>query len=303
MANTWQYKPGNLEYERYIHSAQWRQTADKRLEMDNHLCCVCGGSATDVHHLTYDRFRNEAMDDLVSLCRKCHRQAESFYDPAVTSWAMDDNKPNGNNFMAAMRVDALQIAPMVFDYLKAVRGFDFDSLMVLRQPDDVEGKKYWRVLQKAVNALCRKRYSRSCVEDRRIMMLETITNHIEVICVAEIEHYVRNAVQKALHEIVVTDYAILGKWDAVGAELGLTKGIVQKLGKDDGTSFGPSLRETVLYYCGLDAAAGIRPVAGFCCMTNMDYDRLNAMADYMTAVSGDGAFKGEYTKEEQNNAG
>ena len=59
------------------------------------------------------------------------------------------------------------------------------------------------------------------------------------------------------------------------------------------TSFGPSLRETVLYYCGLDAAAGIRPVDGFACLSNTDYNRLNAIADYMTAVSGDGAFKGE----------
>ena len=132
------------------------------------------------------------------------------------------------------------------------------------------------------------------------MMLETITNHIEVICLAEIEHYVRNAVQKSLHEIVVTDYAIFGKWDAVGAELGITKGTAQKLRKDDGTSFGPSLRETVLYYCGLDAAAGIRPAVGFSCLNDADYKELNAMADYMDAVSGDGAFKGEYTKEEEN---
>ena len=131
------------------------------------------------------------------------------------------------------------------------------------------------------------------------MMLEAITNHIEVICLAEIEHYVRNAVQNSLHDIVVTDYAIFGKWDAVGEELGIAKGTVQKLRKDNGTSFGPSLRETVLYYCGLDAAAGIRPVDGFVCLSDTDYKRLNAMADYMTAISGDGAFKGEYTKEEQ----
>lgn len=299
MSNTWQFKAGNPEYQRYIHSAEWRQIANQRLELDNHICPVCGGEASDVHHLTYEHFGNESMDDLVSLCRKCHYKAESFYDPAITPWAMDEIKPNGNNFMAAMRVDAMKIAPLVFDYLKSVRGFDFDSLMLLRQPDDAEGKKYWCVLQRAVNALCRKRYSRSCVEDRRTMMLETITNHIEVICLAEIEHCVRNAVQKSLHEIVVTDYAIFGRWDAVGAELGIAKGTAQKLRKDDGTSFGPSLRETVLYYCGLDTAAGIRPVNGFTCLSDTDYDRLNALADYMADVSGDGAFKGEYKKEEK----
>ena len=297
MSNMWQYKAGNPEYERYIHSADWRKTAEERMEMDRYTCCVCGGRATDVHHLTYDHLGSEPMDNLVSLCRKCHNQAEEFYDPAITPLAMDEVKPNGNNFMAAMRVDALKIAPMVFDYLKTVRGYDFDSLMRLRQPDDSEGKKYWRVLQKAVNALCRKRYSRSCVEDRRTMMLEAITNHIEVICLAGIEHYIRNAVQNSLHDIVITDYAIFGKWDAVGAELGITKGTAQKLRKDDGTSFGPSLRETVLYYCGLDAAAGIRPVTGFTCLSSEDYEKLNAVADYMANVSGDGAFKGEYTKE------
>ena len=131
MSNAWQFKPGNPVYEKYIHSSHWRHTADKRLEVDGHICCVCGGKATDVHHLTYDRFGNEAMDDLVSLCRNCHGQAENYYDPAVTPWAMDEVKPNGNNFMAAMRVDAMKISPMVFDYLKAVRGYDFDSLMAL----------------------------------------------------------------------------------------------------------------------------------------------------------------------------
>lgn len=150
MSNTWQFKVGNPEYERYIHSAGWRQIAEQRLELDNHICPVCGGEATDVHHLTYEHFGHESMDDLVSLCRKCHNCAENFYDPAVTPWAMGEVKPKGNNFMAAMRVDALQIAPKVYDYLTSVRGSDFQSLMVLRQPDDAEKKKYWSVLNKAV---------------------------------------------------------------------------------------------------------------------------------------------------------
>jgi hypothetical protein len=299
VSNTWQFKVGNPEYERYIHSAGWRKIAEQRLELDNHICPVCGGEATDVHHLTYEHFRHESMDDLVSLCRKCHNRAESFYDPAITPWAMDEVKPKGNNFMAAMRVDALQIAPKVYEYLTSVRGSDFQSLMALRQPDDAEKKKYWSVLKKAVNALCRKRYSRNCVEDRRIMMLGSIANHVTVILLAQIEHYARNAVQQGLHEIVKGEYDALGKWTAVSKALGISSGTTQKLRTDDGTSFGPSLRESVLYYCGLDAAAGIRPISGFVCLSDDDYETLNAVADYMASVSGDGAFKGEYTKEEQ----
>ncbi|MCD8074180.1 MAG: hypothetical protein LUF27_03930 [Lachnospiraceae bacterium] len=59
MRDGWRFKKGNPEYDRYIHSAAWRQTADSRLEQDHHICCVCGKPATEVHHLTYEHFRNE----------------------------------------------------------------------------------------------------------------------------------------------------------------------------------------------------------------------------------------------------
>ena len=284
----------NHEYERYIHSIEWRDKADARLAMDNHICQVCGETASDVHHLTYDRFGHEDFGDLVSLCRKCHQKAEEIYIPSIIPWAMDEAKPGGNNFMAAMRTDAVAVAPMVFDWLKNIGNGGFAALMRLRQPDDAEGKKYWNVLKKAVDALCRKRYAMNCVADRADMMIGAIANRVINICLQQIEHYVRNSVQADLHDTVMTEYAIWGKWKDVAADLGIKNGTLQTLRRDDGTSFGPSLRESVLYYCGLDAAAGIRPLAGFECMTDEDYSRLNAMADYMVSVSGTGAFRGEY---------
>lgn len=284
----------NHEYERYIHSKEWRDKADARLAMDNHICQVCGETASDVHHLTYDRFGHEDFGDLVSLCRKCHQKAEEIYIPSIIPWAMDEAKPGGNNFMAAMRTDAVAVAPMVFDWLKNIGNGGFAALMRLRQPDDAEGKKYWNVLKKAVDALCRKRYAMNCVADRADMMIGAIANRVINICLQQIEHYVRNSVQADLHDTVMTEYAIWGKWKDVAADLGIKNGTLQTLRRDDGTSFGPSLRESVLYYCGLDAAARIRPLAGFECMTDEDYSRLNAMADYMVSVSGTGAFRGEY---------
>lgn len=239
------------------------------------------------------------MDELVSLCRKCHKKAEDFYDPAVTPWAIDKVKPEGNNFMAAMRVDAITIAPMVYGYLKEVRGSEFESLMKLRQPDDMEGKKYWRVIKKAVNALCRKRYSRNCVEDRKVMMLGSIANHIMVISLAQIEHNIRNAVQHDLHDIVMEEYHQLGKWNAVSEKLGVSIGTITRFRKDDGTTFGPSLREAVFHYCAMDAAAGISPMSGFECLSETDYKQLNDFAEYVSSISGSGAFKGEYVKEEE----
>lgn len=295
MAGGGRFKEGNPAYDRYIHSAAWRKKADACLERDGFVCQVCGGRATDVHHLTYDRFGHEDLSDLVSLCRKCHSKAEEIYDPSVTPWAMEEAKPGGNNFMAAMRADAVAVAPVVFSYLIEVTGGSFDRLMRMRQPVDAEGKKYWLGLKSAVDALCRKRYSLNCVEDRRAMLLDTVSDHVSVICLQQVEHYVRNSVQADLHETVMLEYDILGKWKEVAEYLGIANGTLQTLRKDDGTSFGPSLREAVLYYCGKDAAAGIRPLAGFHCLTPEDYRQLDSLADYMVSVSGTETFKGEYT--------
>lgn len=288
-------KKGNPAYDRYIHSSAWRRKADERLELDGHVCQVCGKEATDVHHLTYDRFGHEDMDDLVSLCRECHQKAEDLYDPSVIPWAMDEVKPEGNNFMAAMRTDAAKIAPVVFSYLKEARGGGFDALMQLRQPDDPEGKKYWNVLRKAVDALCRKRYSRNCVADRKDMMIGTITSRVTEICLQQIEHDIRNGIQKDLHETAMFDYELFGKWKDVAVELGITTGTLQTIRRDDGTTFGPSLRESVLYYCGLDAAAGLKPLRDFQCLTDEDYAKLDMIADYMVSVSGTGKFRGDQT--------
>lgn len=288
------FRRENPAYDRYMHSTTWRKKADARLDLDGHICQVCGSTATDVHHLTYDRFGHEDQNDLVSLCRRCHEKAEELYDPAFIPWAMEEVKPEGNNFMAAMRVDAVAVAPVVFRYLKECGGGGFDALMRLRQPDDPKGKKYWNVLKKAVDALCRKRYSFNCVEDRKDMMLGTITNHVIVICLQQIEHSVRNMIQEELHEAVLQKYDIFHKWKDVAADLGISNGTLKTLRRDDGTSFGPSLREAVLHYCGLDAAAGIAPVQGFTCLTDEDYAQLNAMAEYVVSVSGTGKFRGEY---------
>lgn len=283
MGFSWQYHPGNPEYERYIHSPSWRELAKKRMDADQGKCLVCGHKATEVHHLTYDRFGNEALDDLVSLCSQCHRKAEEIYDAKVLPWAMETQMGQGFNFMVALRMDADRLAPYVLDYLLEVRGQDFVSLMNLRKRDNTRFG-YWHALHQAVRALCYKRYSLTCAEDRRSIMLEAISNHLIAILLAQIEHDVRNSIQSRLHAIVLSEYEELHKWVSVAQKLHVTPSVVQKLRKDDGSSFGPTLRETILYYSGLDAAAGIRPVPNIACLTDADYAQLNAAADYMRLV-------------------
>jgi len=40
---------------------------------DNHMCQYCGGEATEVHHLTYENIGNEPLEDLIAICRLCHK--------------------------------------------------------------------------------------------------------------------------------------------------------------------------------------------------------------------------------------
>lgn len=78
-------------------------------------------------------------------------------------------------------------------------------------------------------------------------MLSAIENHVRSICLSVIEHQIRNKAQGTLHDLVVTEHMVLEKWKRVSDYLGIREGTLQKLRSDDGSSSGPSLRETVLY--------------------------------------------------------
>lgn len=44
----------------------------ERRTHDNHSCVFCKDPGSDVHHVTYERYGHEQMDDLRTLCRTCH---------------------------------------------------------------------------------------------------------------------------------------------------------------------------------------------------------------------------------------
>lgn len=63
-----------LDYHTYLRSDKWR---DKRLQVMircKGVCEQCHFYPVDhIHHLTYDRFGNEHLDDLQGLCVDCHQ--------------------------------------------------------------------------------------------------------------------------------------------------------------------------------------------------------------------------------------
>lgn len=56
----------------YLYSDHWKELRAKKLEK-NPNCEKCGRSVcVDVHHLIYRNLFDVTIDDLQSLCRKCH---------------------------------------------------------------------------------------------------------------------------------------------------------------------------------------------------------------------------------------
>ena len=70
------------KYELYIHGTKWRKIREKVIERDGGKCKRCKCKKTlQVHHLVYDNLFNEEehLDDLVTICKKCHFKLHSLY--------------------------------------------------------------------------------------------------------------------------------------------------------------------------------------------------------------------------------
>lgn len=69
-----EYKFSKEVYEAYIKSDEWREIAAKRMKKDGYKCVMCGATINlCVHHLTYDNLGTEPLTDLITLCKKCHK--------------------------------------------------------------------------------------------------------------------------------------------------------------------------------------------------------------------------------------
>ena len=65
-------------YNQYLASPEWNSKKIRVRARDYGRCQLCrSNSFLDVHHLTYNRVGDEALFDLVTLCRHCHEQEEA----------------------------------------------------------------------------------------------------------------------------------------------------------------------------------------------------------------------------------
>jgi len=73
----------------YMETNQWEKRRKEKLEKENHECERCGDTATQAHHTSYRNFNSSnkqaEIDDLMALCRECHRKVEGLYQPQKQS--------------------------------------------------------------------------------------------------------------------------------------------------------------------------------------------------------------------------
>ena len=62
-------------YLKYIKSPKWFRKRELVFERDNYQCQTCNaiGATLHCHHLTYDNLFDENLEDLITVCKNCHK--------------------------------------------------------------------------------------------------------------------------------------------------------------------------------------------------------------------------------------
>ncbi len=62
-----------IDYRKYISSNYWKEIKEQILERDDHRCRLCNSKiGLHVHHRKYDFLENEKLEELITLCKRCH---------------------------------------------------------------------------------------------------------------------------------------------------------------------------------------------------------------------------------------
>lgn len=74
----------NDEYKDFLDSEEWKAAREARMQHDGWACCLCG-STTDLqcHHVSYEDVT--ALENLRTVCKKCHRDIHEFAEDVKKS--------------------------------------------------------------------------------------------------------------------------------------------------------------------------------------------------------------------------
>ena len=63
-----------IDYKKYLKSDYWKGIKKQIHERDEYKCRLCNSEENIcVHHRTYKNLGNEKLEDLITLCEKCHK--------------------------------------------------------------------------------------------------------------------------------------------------------------------------------------------------------------------------------------
>lgn len=67
-----------IEYVTHLKSKKWKALRRRRLKQDGKQCTSCFSTENlTVHHLTYERFGHEDLNDIITLCIDCHNKVHN----------------------------------------------------------------------------------------------------------------------------------------------------------------------------------------------------------------------------------
>lgn len=148
-------------YEAYIASEAWRRKRQAVLERDNYQCQTClATECLEVHHKTYRALGDEPLEDLITLCKDCHRAIttsirERRYHKraAFTSEGIQNSIPQiqpktrdvvfavGGNLSNIPKPKGHDYGTPNFDIQTQERRPDIASLWATGRPDEQMGKR------------------------------------------------------------------------------------------------------------------------------------------------------------------
>ena len=81
-----------IDYKKYLRSDYWDDIKNQVLERDDNRCRLCNSKIDlQVHHRTYENLENEKLEELITLCKKCHYITHK-RNPHLTYQVYCDNK-------------------------------------------------------------------------------------------------------------------------------------------------------------------------------------------------------------------
>mgnify|MGYP000739796043 CR=1 FL=1 len=78
--NLYKRQKRKIEYEKYLESNHWKEIRKKALKRAGYKCQLCASNKElNVHHNTYKNLGHEDLNDLVVLCRNCHKKFHNIH--------------------------------------------------------------------------------------------------------------------------------------------------------------------------------------------------------------------------------